>query len=310
MKVPAVAVTVNKFNQTTAANFISATPSKFVSRVGNVDIFSNSEADLLGVAIGGAGGEGAISAAGSNSFNYINNSARALVENQNVTAKKNFGVVAQSDDKSSNYAGAINVDVNGRGTIGVSVAYNTLTGNTDATVKNSILDVAGSDNDRIGITNPNENLIDGLRIEGIFAVFPSACANEDNLDVITFKFLVHNFFSFGAVGRLLNAHLFRVLEVGFLNDFVPRRNVKHCVAFSGTAVNVVLREHRLGACPPLKQLVAINYYGVSLGSLLATRCRCKFRIIERECFRGVYSVFFGVFVEIAAKFEDYFDLLF
>ena len=157
----AAAVTVNKFNQTSSANFKNDSRPTTASNLGNVNMFSNSEADILGVAVGGAGGKSVISAAGSTSYNYINNSAKTLVENENVKANKNFGVVSQSDDKISNYAGAVNIDFKGRGTIGVSVAYNDIKGNTESTVKNSKLDVAGSNNDLIAISNPKDNLIDG-----------------------------------------------------------------------------------------------------------------------------------------------------
>ncbi len=84
-----------------------------------------------------------------------------MVENANVKATKNFGVVAQSDDKIANYAGAVDVNVNGGyGAIGVSVAYNEIKGNTDANIKGSKLEVAGSDSDLIAISNPSGNLID------------------------------------------------------------------------------------------------------------------------------------------------------
>ena len=69
--------------------------------------------------------------------------------------------MAQSDDKMSNYAGAVNINTDGYATIGVSVAYNEVKGNTDANVKNSKLDVTGSDSDLIAISNPKDNLIDG-----------------------------------------------------------------------------------------------------------------------------------------------------
>ena len=113
------------------------------------------------MAVGGSGGKATVSASGSTSYNYINNSAKSLVENANVKASKNFGVVAQSDDKVSNYAGAVNVNADGYGAIGVSVAYNEINGNTDANIKGSNLEVTGSDNDLIAISNPKDNLIDG-----------------------------------------------------------------------------------------------------------------------------------------------------
>ena len=122
---------------------------------GNVNISKDGT-----VALGGSGGKSKISASGSTSLNYINNSAKTLVENANVKADKNFGVVAQSDEKIANYAGAVDVDVNG--SIGVSVAYNEIKGNTDALVKNSKLEVGGSTakDDLIAISNPKDNLID------------------------------------------------------------------------------------------------------------------------------------------------------
>ena len=157
----AFAISVNKFNQSTQSNFKNDSRPEIISRAGNVDMYSNSEADILGIGIGGSGGSSTVSAAGSVSYNYINNSAKSLVENANVNADKNFGVVAQSDDKIANYAGTVDVDVNGRGAIGVSVAYNEIKGDTDANIKNSKLTVSGSDKDLIAISNPKDNLIDG-----------------------------------------------------------------------------------------------------------------------------------------------------
>ena len=155
----AFAISVNNFNQSTQANFKNDSQPTTISNAGNVDISSSSEADILGVAIGGSGGKSKVSASGSVSYNYIDNSAKSLAENLNLDADKNFGVVAQSDDKIANYAGAVNVDVNGYGSIGVSVAYNEIKGNTDALVNNSKLDVTGSTNNAIKYSNPNANLI-------------------------------------------------------------------------------------------------------------------------------------------------------
>ncbi len=155
----ALAISVNNFNQSTQAIFKNTSQPKTVSNAANVNMFSSSEADILGVALGGAGGKGKISAAGSVSYNYINNSAKTLAENLNIKATKNFGVVAQSDDKMANYAGAVNLNVDGYASIGVSVAYNEIKGNTDALINNSKLDVTGSTDDVIKYSNPKNNLI-------------------------------------------------------------------------------------------------------------------------------------------------------
>ena len=155
------AIGVNKFNQSTQANFKNTTRPKIVSNAGNVNIYSNSEADILGVLAGCSGGKSKVSASGSTAYNFINNSAESLVENANVNASKNFGVVSQSDDKIANYAGAVNINVGGYAPIGVSVAYNEITGNTNANVKDSELEVTGSNSDLIAISNPKDNLLDG-----------------------------------------------------------------------------------------------------------------------------------------------------
>ena len=157
----ALATSVNKFNQSTEANLKNDSRPEIISQAGNVNIYSNSEDDILSVAAGGSGGKATASTAGSTAYNYIDNSAKTLVENANVNAAKNFGVVAQSDDKLANYAGAVNVNTDGYATIGVSVAYNEIKGNTDANIKNSNLNVTGSDSNLIAISNPKDNLIDG-----------------------------------------------------------------------------------------------------------------------------------------------------
>ena len=165
----ALAISVNNFNQTTEANFKNTSRPETVSNVGNVNMYSNSEGDLLGIAIGGTGGKSKVSASGSVSYNYIDNSAKSLAENLNLDADKNFGVVAQSDDKIANYAGAVDVNVNGGyGAIGVSVAYNEIKGNTDANIKGSKLEVAGSDSDLIAISNPSGNLIDNYVTKNVW----------------------------------------------------------------------------------------------------------------------------------------------
>ena len=160
----ALAISVNKYNQSTQANLKSDSLFEDTAiRAGNVSMNSNSQADILGVAIGGSGSGSKVGASGSVSYNYIDNTAKTTVEKENATAAKNFGVVAQSDDMIANYAGAVNLNIKGHASIGVSVTYNEIKGNTDALVNNSKLNVGNStaDADLISVSNPKNNLVDG-----------------------------------------------------------------------------------------------------------------------------------------------------
>ncbi len=87
------AISINKFNQNSTANFKNTTQPKTTSQAGNVNVYSNSEGDILSVSAGGAGGQGKVNAAGSTSLNYINNSAKS---SQKISTSKPLKISGSS----------------------------------------------------------------------------------------------------------------------------------------------------------------------------------------------------------------------
>ena len=96
--------------------------------------------------------KGTAAVGGSGSHNYIANSAAAKIENANIDSAGNVGVVAQSDEAITNYAGVIDVAAYGQGVsaaLGVTGSNNKISGNTEALIRNSKV-VAESKKDEAG----------------------------------------------------------------------------------------------------------------------------------------------------------------
>ncbi len=135
------AISVSKINHQTDVSFNNTTANlQTLSLYGNG--YSDIEANAAGVGIGNT-----VGLAGSFAYDYIKNDISAAMDNSTVNANGSIGVVAQSDEEISNYAGA----VGGSGTVGIglSVNINEITGNTKAGVTNSTLAAKGNDS---GIT--------------------------------------------------------------------------------------------------------------------------------------------------------------
>lgn len=107
----------------------------------SVGVKADSKADIINVGIGAAltTGQGG-SAAGNVSINNIDNDTEAGISNANITTTGNTAVLAKSEEHIKNYAGALAATV-GQGYVagGASVAVNTITGNTKASVNNSTI---------------------------------------------------------------------------------------------------------------------------------------------------------------------------
>lgn len=147
-----VAVGVNRIKDTTSAGVTYAEkPSSVAVNAGNLDISAASGGNITSVAAGVSGTwEGTAALGGSGSHNFIENNATATIKNANISSTGNVGVVAQSDEAISNYAGLLDVNAGGQGValaIGVTGSTNQISGATEALIDNSTAAAAGSDDE-------------------------------------------------------------------------------------------------------------------------------------------------------------------
>ena len=165
-----VAVGVNRIKDDTTAEITYGEKQETKSiNAGNVDISAASQADILSVAAGASGTwKGSAAIGGSGSHNYIANNVAAKIEKANMESAGNMGVVARSDEAISNYAGVLDVALQGSSlsaSIGVTGANNEISGKTEALVSDSRLEVKGSDSNKIkingGLKDDDTYLIDG-----------------------------------------------------------------------------------------------------------------------------------------------------
>lgn len=149
-----VAVGVNRITDNTVAGVTYTNkPDAASLNVGNLDIIAASNGDITSVAMGASVAvKGTAAVGGSGSHNYIDNGAAAKIENANIDSAGNVGVVAQSDEAITNYAGVIDVAAYGQGVsaaLGVTGSNNKISGNTEALIRNSKV-VAESKKDEAG----------------------------------------------------------------------------------------------------------------------------------------------------------------
>ncbi len=149
-----VAVGVNRIKDTTTAGVTYTDKQTAASmNVGNLDISAASKGEILSVAMGASVAvKGTAAVGGSGSHNYIENNATAEIKKANINSTGNVGVVAQSDEAISNYAGMLDVAAGGKGAaaaLGVTGSYNKLTGHTYARIEDSTVAAKGSDSNKI-----------------------------------------------------------------------------------------------------------------------------------------------------------------
>ena len=149
-----VAVGTNRIKgNTTAAVTYTNKQTSVAQNVGNLDISATGKGDILSVAMGVSGvAKGIAAVGGSGSYNYIEDNATAKIEKANINSTGNIGVVAQSDEAVSNYAGVLDVAIAGNGlsaAIGVTGSNNKLSGKTEALIADSTVVAAGSGNNKI-----------------------------------------------------------------------------------------------------------------------------------------------------------------
>ena len=114
---------------------------------------SNQTINTIGAAGTGAGAGGG---SGSFAYNELNNNTYALVDGGSVLAKNNVGVVAQSDDCISNYAGILSIG--GTAGVGVSLGINYIDGTTKANIKNATVAAEGnSSTEKVTVNNKVDN---------------------------------------------------------------------------------------------------------------------------------------------------------
>lgn len=164
------AVGINRLKDTTSAGVIySEKQTDRSMNVGNLDIRAASAAGITSAAAGASGTwKGTAALGGSGSYNYIENNAVAKIENGDIYSKGSIGVIAQSDDAVSNYAGVLEVDVGGQGiaaAIGVAGSNNTISGKTEALIQNSNVVAENSNSAKIK-TNSKLKTDGGYLIDG------------------------------------------------------------------------------------------------------------------------------------------------
>ena len=104
---------------------------------------SDSTAELTSIGISAAAAKNA-GVGGNVTVNLIGNDTATKINNATITANNNMAALATSSETLHNYAGAMGAAIGGQVGIGMSVAYNEITGNTESVVENSTLQASGT----------------------------------------------------------------------------------------------------------------------------------------------------------------------
>ena len=104
---------------------------------------SDSVAELTSIGISAAAAKNA-GVAGNVTVNMIGNDTATKINNATIIANNNMAALATSSETLHNYAGAMGAALGGQVGIGMSVAYNEITGNTESVVENSTLKASGT----------------------------------------------------------------------------------------------------------------------------------------------------------------------
>ncbi len=204
-----VAVGVNRIKDTTSAGVTYTNKQASTSmNVGNLDISASSKGEILSVAAGAAGTfKGTAALGGSGSYNYIKNDAEASIVNADINSTGNVGVVAQSDEAISNYAGVLNVSggsMTFAGAIGVTGSNNKISGNTSALIDNSKIVAKGSDSNKIKTKSKMNDsyLIDGAVTDNTWSAgsLKSGRQEEEETGVVVDASATHSIASVMANG--------------------------------------------------------------------------------------------------------------
>lgn len=136
-------VAVNRINQDTTATMSgSAVKDKHTT----VQADGNSTITSIGV---GAALAGKVALAGNIAVNQIGNNVKAVVTGSTLTSSGNIGVLANGQEKLTNYAGTVSGAAGNAG-LGMGVSYNAITGNVESTVEESSLEARGKETETVG----------------------------------------------------------------------------------------------------------------------------------------------------------------
>ena len=152
-------VAINRINQDTKAEMATDDGKTTTVNAGRTRVRAAGDADIHSVGVGGTISVAEyVAIAGSGSYNYIGNNVDAIVKNQKLTSNNNVGVVAQSDDRLYNFAGAFNIGAGTRAALGAAVGINKITGSTNALVSGGSVAASGSAaaDDAITVSRPQD----------------------------------------------------------------------------------------------------------------------------------------------------------
>ena len=136
-------VAVNRINQDTAATMSGSTVK---DKHTTVQADGNSTITSIGV---GAALAGKVALAGNIAVNQIGNNVKAAVTGSTLTSSGNIGVLANGQEKLTNYAGTVSGAAGNAG-LGMGVSYNAITGNVESTVEESSLEARGKETETVG----------------------------------------------------------------------------------------------------------------------------------------------------------------
>lgn len=136
-------VAVNRINQDTAATMSGSTVK---DKHTTVQADGNSTITSIGV---GAALAGKVALAGNIAVNQIGNNVKAAVTGSTLTSSGNIGVLANGQEKLTNYAGTVSGAAGNAG-LGMGVSYNAITGNVESTVGESSLEARGKETETVG----------------------------------------------------------------------------------------------------------------------------------------------------------------
>ena len=131
-------IAVNKINADTKTEIEDGTyqTNNFIAK-------SDSTAELTSIGISAAAAKNA-GVGGNVTVNLIGNDTATKINNATIIANNNMAALATSSETLHNYAGAMGAALGGQVGIGMSVAYNEITGNTESVVENSTLQASGT----------------------------------------------------------------------------------------------------------------------------------------------------------------------
>lgn len=131
-------IAVNKINADTKTEIEGGT-----YKTDNLIAKSDSVAELTSIGISAAAAKNA-GVGGNVTVNLIGNDTATKINNATIIANNNMAALATSSETLHNYAGAMGAALGGQVGIGMSVAYNEITGNTESVVENSTLKASGT----------------------------------------------------------------------------------------------------------------------------------------------------------------------